>query len=187
MEYENKSLFKFSDENLVKISEIIKKYPDKRQKSAIMPVLDIAQRQNDGWLSEDAMNEVGKILSLPSVYVKEIATFYSMFCLEPTGKYVIEVCSTLSCMLCGSKDLISALESYLNISIGQITDDGLFSLKKIECLGSCISAPVVKIGDYYYEDLDPESIINIIDSLKNNKEIHYGSQKGRKSSAPVEI
>jgi NADH dehydrogenase (ubiquinone) flavoprotein 2 len=177
--------FEFNPENQEKILQILKKYPDERSKSAILPLLDLAQRQNNGWLSDSCLMAVGKTLNLPKIYVREVASFYSMFFLEPVGKYVIEVCSTLSCMLCGSKKIIKILENHLGISMLETTKDGLFALKKIECLGSCVSAPVVKIGDDYFEDLDEKSIIKIIEELRADQKPRFGSQKGRISSEAI--
>jgi NADH-quinone oxidoreductase E subunit len=169
------------------IKKIINKYPKERSKSAILPILDYIQRKNNGWLCQDSIKIASQILNLPVIYIKEVVSFYSMFFLEPVGKYVIEVCSTLSCMLCGSRDIIKYIEDYLSISMFETTSDGLFTLRKIECLGSCISAPVVKIGDYYYEDLDKESIIYIIDQLKKDGFPKPGSYKGRISSEALTI
>jgi NADH-quinone oxidoreductase E subunit len=184
---QNNCFFEFNNENLIKIEKILAKYPKERSKSALLPLLDLAQRQNGGWLSDSCLKAVAEKLSLPKIYVHGVASFYSMFFLEKTGKYVIEVCSTLSCMLCGSRDLIKTIENHLGIKMFETTSDGLFTLKKIECLGSCVSAPVIKIGDDYFEDLDSESIIKIIEDLRSGKGIQFGSKKGRISSEPLEI
>lgn len=174
--------FFFSQENFSKIAEILKKYPDNHKASAVLPLLDLAQRQNDGWLSQAAITEVAKLLEMPEIRVFEIASFYTMFNLKPVGKYHIQVCGTTPCMLRGSEAIIEACKDKLNISLGQTTEDGMFTLSEVECLGACVNAPMMQINDDFFEDLTIESTKQIIDDLKAGKATKYGSQTGRKCS-----
>ena len=159
--------FKWTNENLKKIENIIEKYPKNRKQSAVLPILDLAQRQNNGWLSQKAIENVSKTLDMSFIRVMEIATFYSMFNLEPIGKYFIQLCRTTPCWLKGS--------------------DKLFTLVEVECLGACCNAPTVQINDNYYEDLNEETFAKILINLKNNIQIKPGSQIGRISSEPIKI
>jgi NADH-quinone oxidoreductase subunit E len=131
----------FSPETLELIAKIIGRYPEGRQKSALLPVLHIAQAENDGWLSSEVMDYVASLLTIQPIEVYEVATFYSQFYIDPVGKYVIEVCQTGPCAICGGEDIIAYLEEKLQIKVGETTPDNLFSLKAVECLGACGSAP----------------------------------------------
>jgi len=162
---ENK-LEKFSDETMKHIEEILMHYPSDRMKSALLPVLHIAQQELGGYLSVDVMNYVATLLKIQPIEVFEVATFYSMFHLEPVGKFVIEVCQTGPCSLCGSDGILEHLENLLEIKNGETTSDGLFTLKTVECLGSCGTAPVMQINTEFYESLTNEKIDQIIDDLK---------------------
>lgn len=177
--------FKFSKDNLEKSKEIIAKYPVGKQRSAILPLLDLAQRQNGGWLSVEVMNYVGDILELPAIKVYEVATFYSMFNLKPVGKNLIQVCRTTPCWLRGSDKITDACKDKLNIGLKETTADGNFTLVEVECLGACVNAPMVQINDDYFEDLTADSMVKIIDDLAAGKKIKVGSQVGRQCSAPV--
>jgi NADH-quinone oxidoreductase subunit E len=179
------SSFKFTEENKSLVSKIISKYPEGRQKSAIMPLLDLAQRQNNNHITHSAIQEIASILDVPTVKVYEVATFYSMYNLKPVGKYFIQVCTTTPCMLRDSEEIVNTIKSLLKIDIGQTTEDGLFTLVEVECLGACSNAPMVQINDWYYEDLDRESISSIIKDLINGKIPQKGSVKGRKSAEPL--
>ncbi len=176
--------FAFTAENLAKAQAVIAKYPQGRQRSAVMPLLDIAQRQ-EGWVSLAAMNYVAEMLDLAPIKVYEVATFYTMFQLKPVGKYHLQVCTNLPCMLRGSEEIVETCRKELGVGLGQTTADGLFTLSEVECLGACVNAPVMWIGDDYYEDLDVESAKQIILALKRGETPKPGSQTGRQGSCPV--
>ena len=176
--------FTFNAVNLSKAKEILKIYPKNYKESSIMPLLSIAQYQNDGWLPKKAIEYVSKFLNVPEIKVLEIATFYSMYNLSPVGKNHIEVCTTSPCMLRGSDDILVKLKKLTGISTGEISKDCVFSLNKVECLGACVNAPVVKINENYYEDLNLQSVEELINKLRNNKKIKIGPQTSRKGSEP---
>ena len=159
--------FAFSESALAECREIIARYPSDRTKSALIPILHIAQAQNDGWLSVQAMDAVAGILSLQRIEVYEVASFYSMFNLRPVGRHVLDVCRTTPCMLRGSDDLIAHLEKRLGIQVGETTADGMFTLKGVECLGSCGSAPMLQCGARYHEDLTIEKADALIEELRS--------------------
>ena len=176
--------FTFNAVNLSKAKEILKIYPKNYKESSIMPLLSIAQYQNDGWLPKKAIEYVSKFLNVPEIKVLEIATFYSMYNLSPVGKNHIEVCTTSPCMLRGSDEILVKLKKLIGISTGEISKDCVFSLNKVECLGACVNAPVVKINENYYEDLNLQSVEELINKLRNNKKIKIGPQTSRKGSEP---
>jgi NADH-quinone oxidoreductase E subunit len=176
--------FKFNPTNLKKAKELIAKYPNGREKSAIMGILDLAQRQNENWLSREVMDYVSTFLKLAPIRVYEVASFYSMYNLEPVGKFLIQVCGTTPCMLRGAEKILKICENHLDIKLNQTTIDKLFTIKEVECLGACVNAPIVQINDDYYEDLSEESIIDILAKLKTSKNVKTGSQIGRHSSEP---
>ncbi|MBI1225625.1 MAG: NADH-quinone oxidoreductase subunit NuoE [Bacteroidetes bacterium] len=149
---------KFSDETLALAQRTIKRYPAGRQKSALLPVLHLAQAEFDGWLSVPVMDYVASLLELQPIEVYEVASFYSMFNLEPVGKCLIEVCHTSSCWLMGADDIVKHLEQKLGIKKGQTTPDGKFTLKTVECLGSCGTAPMMMIGADFHENLTLEKV-----------------------------
>ncbi len=164
----------FTPEVLQKVQEIIKRYPEGRHKSALLPILHIAQAEFNGWLSPKTMDYVAEILNIKPIEVYEVATFYTMFNLEPVGKYLIEVCQTSSCWMCGAEDVVAYLENKLGVKVGEITSDGMFQIKLAECLGSCGTAPMFQIGDKYYENLTFEKIDVILEELrKENKRSRY--------------
>jgi NADH-quinone oxidoreductase E subunit len=158
--------FSFNDENLQKAKNIIKKYPENKQKSAILPLLDLAQRQMNGWLPTASIEYVANILGIPFIRAYEVATFYTMFNLKPVGKYHIQICSTTPCWLRGSDKITETCKKELGITFGEVTTDEKFSLTEVECLGACVNAPMVQINDDYYEDLDEEKMRNLINKLK---------------------
>lgn len=158
---------KFSEEKLNKVREIVERYPEGKQKSALIPVLHLAQEENGGWLSAEAMDYVAGLLNLKSIEVYEVATFYSMYNLKPVGKYLFEVCQTGPCMLNGSDEIIDYIKEKLNIGVGETTQDGLFTLKTVECLGACGYAPMMQLGKFYKEHLTREKIDQIIDECRN--------------------
>jgi NADH-quinone oxidoreductase subunit E len=177
-------IFRFSPENLKKIESIVKKYPEGKQQSAVIAVLDIAQRQNNNWLSVDAMNATAEILNMPYIRVYEVATFYTMFNLKPVGKNFIQLCRTTPCWLRGSDKLKKLCKDKLGINKGETTPDGLFTLTEVECLGACVNAPMVQINDDYYEDLTPEILSKLLDDLSSGKKPSIGTQISRQNSAP---
>ncbi len=181
--FEQPKEFKFSDENMKKIDQFIAKYPKGKQQSAIMPLLDIAQRQHDNWIPEAAMEEIARILDVPRIRVFEVATFYTMYNLAPRGKHHLQFCTTTPCWLRGSADVVAACEKHLGIKLGETTEDGQFTITDVECLGACVNAPVVqRNGDEFYEDLTPENVVKVIDDLKAGKTLEHGSKGGRNKS-----
>ncbi len=178
--------FEFNIENQKKVAEILAKYPQDRQKSAVMPLLDLAQRQNSNWISKDVISCISNILKMPEIKVYEVATFYTMYNLKPVGKYLLQFCKTTPCMLRGIDKIIHDCEEKLGIKMDETTLDGLFTLKEVECLGACVNAPVVQINDDFAEDLTSENFQQILNDLKSGKEFKIGSQTGRQCSAPQE-
>jgi NADH-quinone oxidoreductase E subunit len=161
--------FSFNTENAKKAKAIVAKYPAGRQKSAMLPLLDIAQRQNEGWLSVDAMEYVADYLQEPYMRIYEVATFYSMFYLKPVGKHHIQVCGTTPCWLRGAADIMKTCEDHIGIKCGETSGDGKFTISEVECLGACVNAPLVQINDDYHEDLTTDKMRAIIDVLGGKK------------------
>jgi len=155
-------MIKFSDEKLNKINELVSHYPEGKQKSALLPVLHMAQREFGGWLDVSTMDYVASLLHLQPIEVYEVATFYSMYNLKPVGKYVFEVCQTGPCMVNGSDEIIDYIKQKLSIGIGETTADGLFTLKVVECLGACGYAPMMQLGKTYREHLTKQRVDEII-------------------------
>ena len=176
--------FEFTPQNLAWLEKQIAKYPDGRQASAVVPALWQAQKQNNYWLPQKAIEKVAEHLDMPKIRVLEVATFYTMFNLEPVGKYYIQLCGTTPCMLCGSDDLIRLLERRVGPQ-RKVTDDGLFSWLEVECLGACCNAPMVQINDDFYEDLTVENFEKLLDDLAAGRPVKTGSQTGRVSSEPA--
>ena len=179
--------FTFDRDNMLLAKKILKIYPKNYKESSIMPLLSIAQNQNNGWLPKKAIEYISDFLEIPEIKVLEIATFYSMYNLSPVGKFHIEVCTTSPCMLRGSDEILSFCEKKLAIQVGDISKDKMFSLSRVECLGACVNAPIVKINENYYEDLDLNSADKLINNISNDKKIKIGSQSGRKGSEPRKI
>ena len=163
-------MIKFSDKSLQEVERIINFYPEGKQKSAVIPVLHLAQQEFGGWLSADTMDYVASLLKLEPIEVYEVATFYSMYNLKPVGKYLFEVCHTGPCMLNGSDDIIKYIYDKLEIKPGETTTDGLFTLKTVECLGACGYAPMMQIGKNYREHLTREKVDAIINECRKNAE-----------------
>lgn len=164
----------FKPETFELIQKITKRYPDGKHKSALIPVLHIAQAEFGGWLSPQTMDLVAEVLRLKPIEVYEVASFYSMFNLQPVGKCLIEVCRTSSCWLCGAEDIINHLEQKLNIKVGETSSDGMFTLKAVECLGSCGTAPMMQVGADYHENLSIEKVDKLVDGFKQeNKQSRY--------------
>ncbi len=176
--------FEFTSENMKRIDGIVANYPDGYKVAAVIPVLDLAQRQH-GWLPISAMNKVAHVLDMPKMRVYEVATFYSMFNRSPVGKYHILVCTTTPCMLCDSGGILDTIRNKLGIEVGGTTNDGLFTLAEAECLGACVNAPMVQINDSYYEDLKPKDMEEILDELAAGKSPKAGPRNGRFAAEPI--
>ena len=177
--------FAFSTANKKWADGQIKKYPDGKQASAVMPLLTRAQEQNHGWVSMAVIEYIGNYLDMPFMRVMEVATFYTMYNMKPVGKNVIEVCTTTPCWLRGSDDVVAACKDELGIGFGETTADGEFTLLEVECQGACVNAPVCAIHKRFYEDLDADSVRAIIKELKAGKVPEPGPQINRKNSAPM--
>jgi NADH-quinone oxidoreductase subunit E len=174
--------FAFTDETMEKAKKIIAKYPQGRQQSAVMPLLDLAQRQNGNWLPRAAMDYVADLLEMPRIKAYEVATFYSMYNLKPIGKHFVQVCTTIPCGLVGADGVVDACKKHLGIGLGETTADGKFTLIEVECLGACVNAPMAQINDDYYEDLTPENMVALLQGLADGKPVKTGSQTGRRGS-----
>ncbi|MBO9565485.1 MAG: NAD(P)H-dependent oxidoreductase subunit E [Niastella sp.] len=157
----------FTEDKLKKVQEIIARYPDGKQKSALIPVLHLAQEEFGGWLSAEAMDYVASLLSIEPIEVYEVATFYSMYNLKPVGRYLFEVCQTGPCMLNGSDQIIDYIKEKLGIGVGETTSDGLFTLKTVECLGACGYAPMMQLGKHFREHLTREKVDQIIEECRS--------------------
>ena len=162
---EESKLHLINEDSKKEIDRWVNKYPQGQQKSAVMSALRILQDQNRGFLTEDLMDAIAEYLEMPAIAVYEVATFYSMYELEPVGKHKICVCTNISCMLCGSDTVVGHLSKKLGIKLGETTIDGRFTLKEVECLGACVNAPVIQIGDKYYENLTEEKIDQVLNAL----------------------
>ena len=179
--------FKFSEENLKMVDQILNRYPKKNKKSAVMPLLYLAQRQNDNWIPLAAMKYIAKYLTMPYISVYEVATFYTMYNLAPVGKHFIQVCTTTPCLLRGADKIVKLCKENISPNENEISKKGSCSWMEVECLGACVSAPMVQINDNYYEDLDEKSMKEILISLINDKPLKPGSYRGRKNTSPEKI
>ena len=177
-------LFKFTDENLKKAENEIKKYPRERKASAVMALLYIAQNQNDNWIPLSAIKYIAKFLNVPYIKVYEVVTFYSMFNLSPVGKYFVQVCTTTPCMIRGAKKLTDVCKKYISNDQNELSKNKICSWTEVECLGACVNAPMMQINDDYYEDLDEHSAEKIIKKILVDEFPSPGSSKNRKSNAP---
>ena len=177
--------FSFTADNAKAAQAFIARYPESREQSAVMPILDLAQRQNGGWLSDAAIAHVADLLAMPRIRVLEIASFYSMYHQKPVGKNVVGVCTTPPCWLRGATEILDACRETLGIEVGETTEDGLFTLIEVECLGACCNAPMLQINDDYYEDLDGGGTAGILAALRRGETPKPGSQTGRRSSEPA--
>ena len=184
--FEQPKSFTFTPENLAEAEKIIARYPAGREQSAVMPLLMLAQKQHDNWLPIAAIEMVARMVNMPYIRAHEVASFYTMYNLKPVGKYLLQFCKTTPCMLRGIDKIIKATEEKLGIDLDQTSDDNLFTLKEVECLGACVNAPVVQINDDFVEDLTIENFLQIIDDLKNGKEFKVGSQINRQCSSPLD-
>jgi len=176
--------FEFNKDTLMEANKIIARYPEGRQASAVMPLLDLAQRQNGGWLSRAAMDHVADILGMPKIRVYEVATFYTMYNLQPVGEHVVQVCTTTPCALRGAEKVLDTIKTELGVEPGGTSSDGKFTLLEVECLGACVNAPMIQIDDDYYEDLDEFSTKTVLDSFKKGEKPEPGPQNGRIGSEP---
>lgn len=177
--------FQFSAENAETAKTVIARYPEGRQQSAVMPLLDLAQRQNGGWLPDYVIEYVADFLEMPRIRAREVASFYTMYYLKPVGKHVVGVCTTTPCWLRGSADVLDACRVATGAEVGETSEDGLFTLMEVECMGACCNAPMMEIGDDYFEDLDADSTKRVIEALKRGETPTPGSQTGRRSSEPA--
>eukprot|EP00245_Coleochaete_scutata_P004370 TRINITY_DN1682_c0_g1_i1.p1 TRINITY_DN1682_c0_g1~~TRINITY_DN1682_c0_g1_i1.p1 ORF type:complete len:289 (+),score=49.30 TRINITY_DN1682_c0_g1_i1:95-961(+) len=187
--------WEFTPANLEKAEKIMANYPSNYKQSAVIPLLDLAQQQHGGWLPVQAMNKVAQLCNMPYIRVYEVATFYSMFNRQKVGRYHLLVCGTTPCMIRGSRGIEAALLKHLGVARNEVTKDGLFSVGEMECMGCCVNAPMITVADYsngvenysyhYYEDLTPENVINIVESLKRGEKPKWGTQDPtRKNAAP---
>jgi NADH-quinone oxidoreductase E subunit len=177
-------IFEFTPENLVTAQQIVAKYPKGREASAVLPLLDLGQRQNNGWASDAVMNGVALFLDMPRIRVIEVASFYTMISMKPVGKYLLQFCTTTPCWLRNSEAVLVAASEYLGVGLGQTTEDGMFSMLEVECLGACVNAPIVQINDDMYEDLTAESMVAVLKALKTGETPPHGTQIDRQKSAP---
>ncbi|KAF8582076.1 hypothetical protein K439DRAFT_1413706 [Ramaria rubella] len=175
--------FSFSPENMKRAEEIIANYPPQYKKAAVIPLLDLGQRQNKGWTSISVMNYVAKLLEMPPMRVYEVATFYTMFNREPIGDNFVQVCTTTPCMLCGSNEILDTAINHLGLKKpGETTKDGKFTVIEVECQGACSNAPMMVVGDDFYEDLTPETTKKILDSFAKGQKPKPGPQSSRQTS-----
>ncbi|MDB5368205.1 MAG: NADH-quinone oxidoreductase subunit NuoE [Rhodospirillales bacterium] len=174
--------FEFTAENRALAERILAKYPANRRRSGMLPLLELAQRQHGGWLPRAAMDHVADVIGVPHIKAYEVATFYTMYNLKPVGAHVVQVCTNVPCWLRGSDGIVDACKKRLGIETGETTQDGKFTMMEVECLGACVNAPMVQVGDEYYEDLTPESMTKLLDDLSAGRKPTPGSQTGRRTS-----
>ena len=180
-------VFKFSDKNLKIAEDILKKYPQDRKKSAVMPLLYLAQKQNENWIPLSAMKYIAKYLSIPYIKVYEVATFYSMYNLSPVGKYLVQVCTTSPCLIRGADKLVRVCKEKISTNERELSENKKCSWMEVECLGACVNAPMIQVNEDYYEDLDEKNTREIIESLLKDKPLKPGSYRGRKNTSPENI
>ncbi|KAJ9598685.1 hypothetical protein L9F63_010634, partial [Diploptera punctata] len=176
--------FEFNSDNMKRAEAIMAIYPEGHKKAAVIPLLDLAQRQH-GWLPISAMHKVAEILNMPKMRVYEVATFYTMFMRDPTGKYHVQVCTTTPCWLRGSDDIMKCIQKKLGIKQGETTADRKFTLSEVECLGACVNAPMIQVNDDYYEDLTVKDTEEILEDLKNDRMPKPALQSGRFAAEPA--
>jgi NADH-quinone oxidoreductase E subunit len=176
--------FEFTEVNLKIAEDILKKYPKKNKKSAVMPFLYLAQRQNQNWIPLAAMKYIAKYLSMPYINVYEVATFYTMYNLSPVGKYFIQVCTTSPCLIRGADKLVKICKENISPNENELSKNKMCSWLEVECLGACVSAPMMQINNDYYEDLDEKSAKKVIESLVIDKPLKPGSYRGRRNTSP---
>ncbi len=176
--------FEFNNENLIEAKNIIKKYPDGKQQSAVMSLLYIAQKQNDNWIPLSAMKHIGKLLDMPYIKVYEVATFYTMYNLAPVGKNFVQVCTTTPCMIRGAAKIVEACKEKISENENELSENKTCSWMEVECLGACINAPMMQINDDYFEDLDKDKALKILDKILSGDKPKPGSYRGRLNSEP---
>ena len=181
---EQPSSFEFNKRNLEEAQKIIKNYPEGKQQSAVMPLLYLAQKQNDNWIPLIAMKYIAKFINMPYIKVYEVATFYTMYNLSPVGKYFFQICTTTPCMIRGAYDIVNVCKEKISDKENQLSKDNTCSWMEVECLGACINAPMMQINDDYYEDLNKEKTEKIINQIQNGEKLIPGSYRGRKNSEP---
>jgi NADH-quinone oxidoreductase E subunit len=181
---EQPETFKFSDENLKEAEKEIKKYPKTKKASAVIALLYLAQKQNDNWIPLEAIKYIARLLEVSYIQVYEVSTFYSMFNLSPVGKYFVQVCTTTPCMIRGSKEVVDVCKKYISKNQNELSENKICSWTEVECLGACVSAPMMQINQDYFEDLNENKTKEIIENLLNDKLLKPGSAKNRKSTAP---
>ena len=176
--------FEFNPSSLDKANDIISNYPKGKQQSAVMALLYIAQKQNDNWIPLAAMKYIAKILNMPYIKVYEVATFYSMYNLSPVGKYFVQVCTTTPCMIRGANKLVEACKEKISKNENELSTNKNCSWVEVECLGACVNAPMMQINDHYYEDLNKEKTLEILDKILKNETPRPGSYRGRINNEP---
>lgn len=176
--------FEFTAENKSRASAIMQIYPDGHKRAAVIPLLDLAQRQNGGWLPIAAMHHVAEFIGMPRMRVYEVATFYTMFIRQPVGKYHVQICTTTPCWLRGSDEILEAIKKNIGVGVGGTSEDKLFTLSEVECLGACVNAPMVQINDDYYEDLTVKDTDDILNELRAGKKPAMGPRSGRYAAEP---
>ena len=176
--------FKFTSDNLEKAKKIIKKYPNKKQQSAVMPLLYIAQKQNNNWIPLAAIKFIGKLLEMPYIKVYEVATFYTMYNLTPVGHHFIQICTTTPCMIRGAYELVEACKEKISPNENELSKGKKCSWIEVECLGACVNAPMMQINDDYYEDLDKEKTLKILNQILKGETPKPGSYRGRINNEP---
>ena len=174
--------FEWSKESLKSIKMIISRYPKDRHQSAVMPLLYLAQEQNNNWISIECIEKIAETLNMPKIRVTEVASFYSMYNTRPVGKNLVQICRTSPCWLRGSNKITNTICNETKCNINETSEDNLFTVVEVECLGACSNGPMIQINNDFYEDLDEENTKVIIDNIKNNKPNKIGSQRGRRSS-----
>ena len=189
VDQEQPTHFAFDADSEAQIAKIIARYPAGKQASAVIPLLYVVQRQmgrqtGSAWVPRVAMDVIGERLSMPPIRVYEVATFYFMFNMKPIGRFHLQLCGTTPCMLRGSDDVMRACHDAAHVKVGQTSADGLFTLTEVECLGACVNAPVLQVDDDYYEDLDYDRTVALIEALKRGERPKPGSTIGRQTSAP---
>ena len=176
--------FEFSSASIELANNIIRKYPEGKQKSAVMALLYIAQKQNNNWIPLAAMKYIAKFLNMPYIKVYEVATFYSMYNLSPVGKYFVQVCTTTPCMIRGANMLVEACKEKISKNESELSNDKKCSWIEVECLGACVNAPMMQINEEYFEDLDKEKTLKILDKILKDEMPKPGSYRGRTSNEP---
>ncbi len=184
-DFEQPESFELSPQNMERAQAYIAKYPPGRQASAVLPLLDLAQRQSGGWLPRAAMDRVAALLDMAPIRVYEVASFYTMFNLRPVGRWLLQACTTTPCWLRGSDDIVAACRKKLGVEVGGSTPDGLFTLVEVECLGACVNAPILQVNDDFYEDLDGPATETLLDALRDGQPPPAGSVIGRRGSEAV--